>query len=126
MKIPNYSGTIHITCPACWKQWDWNEGKLGAIGFFSDLSERARRSFRLFFAGGRLSYAHLSIALVAGIAIGVAMDSKLHLLRKARAESVFIPTEPLTGVSAATNILTPAPIGPKIEDELPTNIQDLK
>jgi len=54
------------------------------------------------------------------------MDTKLHLLRKAGAEAVFIPTELLTGESAATNILTPASLEPKIEDDLPTNIQDLK
>jgi hypothetical protein len=126
MKIPSQAGAIHITCPSCWKQWDWDEGKLGANGFFSDLTERVRGSFRPFFAGGRLSYAHLSLALVAGIAIGVALDTKLHVPRKAQAEPAFIPTERLTGESAATNILTLAPIGPKNEDELPTDIQDLK
>jgi hypothetical protein len=125
MRIPSQSGTIHITCPSCWKQWDWTEGKLAGIGFLSDLSERARRSYRLFFSG-RFSCAHLAIALAAGVAIGIAIDTKLHLLRKGKAEAVFIPTEPLTGESAATNLLTPARVGPKIEDELPTNIQDLK
>ena len=134
--VPGVSGTIHVTCPACKKQWDWPRRRFsasGAIrqvsrGFFDSFSERVGSWFRAVFSHGRFSGAHLVAVAVAGIGLGFFLGNQWTIRRAAgrtSSETVSIPVLPDTNDLSATNVLNPPGINPKVDDTIPTNLEDL-
>jgi hypothetical protein len=136
--IPGASGTIHVTCPSCREQWDWPRRQAPAKGatrqaarvLFASFSGRIRGWWRVAVSPTRFSYAHLTVALLAGIGIGILLGTKLRIPGWSnpapQPETISIPAGLGTNELSATNILNPPGINPKIDEAIPTNLQDLE
>jgi hypothetical protein len=135
--IPGVSGTIHVTCPACKKQWDWPPSKIPTVDairkatgrLLSSLSDRIAPWCRYTLSRGRFSGASLAAVMVAGIGIGFLLGDQWAIRsragRAAQAATAQIPALPDTADLAATNVPNSTGISPKIDDTIPTNLEDL-
>jgi endogenous inhibitor of DNA gyrase (YacG/DUF329 family) len=135
--IPAVSGTIHVTCPSCREQWDWPRRRAPFkvmawqdVGiFFGSLPARIGRWRRTALLASRFSGGQLAGALIAGIAIGTLVEYKIanHGRSSVSVDSgtFTFPAGAVKADPATTNILDAPGIDPKIDESIPTNLQDL-
>lgn len=135
--VPGVSGTIHVTCPACKKQWDWPPSKTPTIDAVREATGRLFSGFRGRFvpwcrytlSRGRFSGVFLVAVTIAGIGIGFLLGDQWAVRsragRAAQAATAQIPALPDTADLTATNVPNSAGITPKVGDTVPTNLEDL-
>jgi hypothetical protein len=111
--IADASGTIHVTCPSCKAQWDWDNGRAAAMGAkwrsgkrqFTGIARRAANWCQAVLLPPRFSFVQVGIALICGVGIGLLAGIWLGM-RSTSSDPQTEPTAGEVGVagSSSTNI----------------------